>query len=356
MASSSASTTRKGLRETTPTVLRNSIVQRLGSRITTAGEISFPCIPALIDTYLDRLQSLWDLLGKRFSDKETSNLRYAVQRVVMEGFRTSSQARLVVSYRTGSPPEPGIVYRVELKLEGMEDIYARWVVTREPPLFGKHADAKVIEAAGAQGSPREVSVLDLGAGTGRNALALAALGHPVTAVEPVPALAAELREAAYRAGAGVRIVEGDVFSNELSGLEQKFHLVVLAEVLPHLRGTTELRPLVSRVAELLAPGGRLLLSSFVAMEGYKPDPLAREFAELAWCSIFTRADLSFLTEELPFYRIADESVYTYEKEHLPAGAWPPTGWFEEWALGRNVFALPAGRVPIELRWLEYGRR
>lgn len=51
------------------------------------------------------------------------------------------------------------------------------------------------------------SVLDVGAGTGRTSLPLAALGHPVTAVERNPAMAQGLREEAGAAGAEVRVVE-----------------------------------------------------------------------------------------------------------------------------------------------------
>jgi len=106
----------------------------------------------------------------------------------------------------------------------------------------------------------------------------------------------------------------------------------------------------------LAPGGRLLLNAFVPTDGYKPDDVTRQVAEVAWCTLFTRGELATVTDELSLERISDESAFDYEKEHLPAEAWPPTPWFEDWAHGRNVFALPPGKVPVELRWLDYRRR
>lgn len=51
------------------------------------------------------------------------------------------------------------------------------------------------------------SVLDVGAGTGRASLALAGRGHPVTAVEPNPKMAAALEAEAEAAGVEVRLIE-----------------------------------------------------------------------------------------------------------------------------------------------------
>ena len=52
------------------------------------------------------------------------------------------------------------------------------------------------------------SLLDVGAGTGRASLPLATRGHPPTAVERNPAMAAALRSEAEAAGVEVRVVEG----------------------------------------------------------------------------------------------------------------------------------------------------
>ena len=60
-------------------------------------------------------------------------------------------------------------------------------------------------------------------------------------------------------------------------------------------------------------------------------------------------------EGLPFERVTDESVLEYEKEHLPAEAWPPTGWFVPWVAGQDLFDIPENRSPVELRWLAYRR-
>ncbi|MFJ2807083.1 class I SAM-dependent methyltransferase [Kitasatospora sp. NPDC087271] len=106
--------------------------------------------------------------------------------------------------------------------------------------------------------PPPAAVLDVGAGTGRDAAALAALGHPVVAVEPT----AELRSVAERlhAGSGVRWV-ADALPElpRLSAGAERFELVLLTAVWMHLAPAE--RPLaMAALGRLLAPGGRLALT------------------------------------------------------------------------------------------------
>jgi hypothetical protein len=39
--------------------------------------------------------------------------------------------------------------------------------------------------------------------------------------------------------------------------------------------------------------------------------------------------------------------------HLPAGAWPPTGWYADWESGLDVFDVGQENCPIEMGWLVY---
>lgn len=55
----------------------------------------------------------------------------------------------------------------------------------------------------------------------------------------------------------------------------------------------------------------------------------------------------------PLALVADDSAYDYEKAHLPEGGWPPTGWFEGWANGLDVFDVEREHSPIGLHWLVY---
>ncbi|WP_406158763.1 class I SAM-dependent methyltransferase [Streptomyces canus] len=101
----------------------------------------------------------------------------------------------------------------------------------------------------------EARALDIGAGTGRDAAALALRGFTVDAVEPL----AELRDLAGRLhpGSGVTWRAGAL--PEIPGLQGPYDVVLLSAVWMHLR--PEERPLaMGRLAGLLAPGGILLIT------------------------------------------------------------------------------------------------
>lgn len=102
------------------------------------------------------------------------------------------------------------------------------------------------------------SVLDIGAGTGRDAAALAALGHRVVAAEPTP----ELRALGERlhAGSGVRWVTDalpDLPSLVAEG--ERYDLVLLTAVWMHL-APDEHPSAMAALTRLLAPAGRLALT------------------------------------------------------------------------------------------------
>jgi SAM-dependent methyltransferase len=100
-----------------------------------------------------------------------------------------------------------------------------------------------------------VQVLDVGAGTGRDAAALAGRGHRVTAAEPVP----ELRAVARRIHADATVDWVDACLPELTPLTGRFDLILVNAVWMHLDLPERQRSMV-RVAELLAPGGQAVIT------------------------------------------------------------------------------------------------
>lgn len=98
-------------------------------------------------------------------------------------------------------------------------------------------------------------VADLGAGSGRDASALAERGHEVFAVEPVP----EFRAAAQRLHPNPEINWVDDALPELDQLTGEFSLVMATAVWMHLDEAERARG-VRRVARLLRPGGRWVLT------------------------------------------------------------------------------------------------
>ncbi|WP_439598344.1 class I SAM-dependent methyltransferase [Falsiroseomonas sp.] len=106
--------------------------------------------------------------------------------------------------------------------------------------------------------PAPARVLDIGAGTGRDAAALAGMGHQVLAVEPT----AELRAGGALLHPSPRLAWLDDGLPGLSGvvaLGQSYDLVLLTAVWMHL-DATDRAAAMPVLAGLLAPGGRLWLS------------------------------------------------------------------------------------------------
>jgi hypothetical protein len=112
---------------------------------------------------------------------------------------------------------------------------------------------------------------------------------------------------------------------------------------------------MERVCEVLRPGGTLLFSIFLTQSGFEPDTNIRELAELFWTVMFTPAELANVLEGLPLRLVDDVSYVDYEREHAPE-SWPPTDFFEAYCAGQDLFDLPAGSPPLEMRWLTYRKK
>jgi len=348
--------TKKPQRETSVAVLKSALIRRFDRRIMGAGEIELPCVPTMLEPYLAKLAVVFAALGKPFSDEELTQLRNALKTELDRGYSQSAYSRLSVRYETHKPPHPGIQYFISPKVLTLEEVYTQWGVGQTAPLFGRLPDAKVMALARELGDPKSAAILDVGAGIGRNSVPLARLGHPTDALEPVESMANKMRETAAAEKIPLEVVQGSIFSPDVSLKSGRYKLAIVAEVTSHFQTLGEMRTLFTKLADTLASGGLALVSAFLTSDGYKPDEMARQASLALWSMMFTRAELGFVSQELPFDRVSDESMLEFEKEHLPADAWPPTSWYEAWAQGNDVFALPIGKAPIEHRWLTYRRR
>jgi hypothetical protein len=195
----------------------NATIQNLDARsrferFTVArGELRMPCLPSLVERHLHQLEMLLRALRQNLTPTEIDSWRRAIAPKVAQWFAASPNTYLNVRYEIADPAF-GLHGGIKLDLSGavssIEDHYRRWSERREGTLFGSHADAKLLATAAQLGDPGSAPILDVGAGNGRNSLALARQGYPVDALELTQVLADQLLEAAATEGIRVNVIQG----------------------------------------------------------------------------------------------------------------------------------------------------
>ncbi len=336
-----------------PAKLHEATVRRLYRRSVVTAQITVPAVPGMLDEYVRMCDNVFAASGVQYTAEQSAQLRSVLEAELTKAYTASTRSNIVISFH--APFGIGMNYRVTTESVTLGGSYDGWVTTREGPLFGTEPDARVWALASEMADPATKPVLDVGAGTGRNALALARRGHPVDAVEMSPKFAEIIRAEAERESLQVRVMNGDVFET-MDGVRRDYALIILAEVVPDFRTTGELRGIFELAADCLAPGGQLVFNSFLARAGYSPDDAVLQLGQQCNTMIFTRDELTVAASDLPFELVSDDAACAYEKMHLPENAWPPTDWFEGWANGLDVFDLDAEDSPIDLRWLVYRKR
>jgi SAM-dependent methyltransferase len=329
-----------------------AVRRKLDRRVVGEAQITVPCVPEMREHYIGLFAKLFESYGKPFTKGELDDLRKLVADHLEQGFAESPYATMTMRMNTEPPPSPGIGYLLTRHVPTMEDQYEDWVREREPPLFGEHADRKLLHVAAALGLPVTVPILDVGAGTGRNTLPLARDGYRVDAVEPVAAMATQIEAALRAEKLPGKVYVGDAASPALGLPKEHYRLIVLAEVIAsHTRSAAELRALLVALSASLAPGGKLLFNAFFPQGDYTPSLAVRQFSQVVWSCVLTYGELKSALQGLPLTVVSDEPVYDYERAHLSDEQWPPTGWFPDWARGLDIVDLPPERSPIALRWI-----
>ena len=331
---------------------KDAMLRRFHTRAQITGEIRLPAVPSMLDEYVSMCATVFSGLGKPFNDLELASLKGALHGQLTQAYSASPRSNVIISYN--APIGSTLNYTVRAQWSSVAQAYEYWLATREPPLFGSEPDARIWQISSEADDPATHRVLEIGGGTGRNALALARRGHPVDVVEMTPQFAAILQAEAERESLDVRVIVRDVFA-DADDLRDDYQMMVLSEVLTDFRSTQQVRDLFELAARSLAPGGKLVFNSFLANDGYEPDEAAREFCQQVYSSLFTRNDMAAAAAGLPLELRSDESAHDYEKANLPDGAWPPTSWYIDWATGLDAFRTARSDSPIELRWLVYER-
>lgn len=331
---------------------RAGLLGRVALKTRASAEIVVPAVPALVSHYVDLLADHFAALGRPFSAADLATLQRMLLDKAIEGFRTSPYSNVFVRYHTAGDGSTRIDYEIAAATSSLAEEYEHWVRTREPPLFGTQPDARLLAAL--DGIDAGAPCLDVGAGTGRNALPMARRGHEVFAVEAAPALADVLEAEAAKESLPVRVVRANVLDGALPVPRGRCALALASQVTSHFRSNDDLRALLTALALALAPGGYALITAFTTCGGYRPDRAAREASQVFWSTFFTAEDLKTASDGLPLALVSDEDAFAYERAHQAPEHWPPTGWYEAWALGHDILG-PQAPPSISLRWLLFRR-
>lgn len=198
-------------------------------------------------------------------------------------------------------------------------------------------------------------VLDLGAGTGRVALALAAAGHEVVALDLSDAMLAIARSRAAESGASIEFVHADMRAFDIG---REFALVVCPRGgMRHLLALDDQIAMLQAVRRHLAPDGRFIadLPSWHTLEWQpEPGPLIHEWTrrDAAGRAVTklssAHPDPATQTQQLTLVfdvaehdgalrrRIASMDLYTYTRRELELlfdrVGLEPDGWYGDYDL------------------------
>lgn len=335
---------------TSPAILKKAILYKLDSYISGCGELVLPCLPGMLDYYMNVVEKLFSHLGRPMPRERQQQFSQMLQKKLAEGYNIYATAMLVIQYELLKSPEKGMACQVILRTPTLGEHYKSWVDHRKPPLFGSYPDAKVL-ATVAEFGENSTKILDVGGATGRNALPLARMGHYVDVLELTPVFVEQLQTAIATENLSINVIKGDILDPLIRLRPAFYQLAIATEVVSHFRDVEDLRLFLAKMSDFICSGGLLLFNIFLTVNEYVPDKLVQDTAQLCWSTLFTSEELTKAMEGLPLVSVSNELVIEYERQHLPKTEWPPTSWFESWATGRDVFPLANGKPPLELRWI-----
>jgi SAM-dependent methyltransferase len=328
--------------------LRKAIVRRLFRRMNGSGTLIFPALPGFAETYVEMGKALFHAFGRTVSTEQSSALLKQFETVLGAAFASSQRSNVVFTYE--APSGKDIKYTITADPVPLAEAYEQWHETLHEAIFGEYPDARLLTLLEECQIDPSGPVLDLGAGLGRNAFALARRGHPVDAVELSPRFANVISRETLRLQLPIRVFERDLFSG-FAGLRDDYCLVVASGLVGDFRDLAQLYGLFELVWSVLKPEGLFLLNLHFVQEHYECDEIDKQWAQHCCAMFYNSFEVVAAVESGAFDIIAADDVYLFERTHVPEEFWPVTPAFVEWATGCHLYAVDEKQSPVALKWL-----
>lgn len=303
------------------------------------------CCPAFAPAVSKRVISFLATLDQHLDQSEQDRLTECIRNKMTEGYKTDSHSELILSIKVD---RHGLKINFFLKFGDLADTYSKWYdhKDRKDIMFGRYPDFKILTII-ENYKPR--TVLDLGAGEGRNALGLARLyegfGLEIDLVELTPAFFDKIIEQVEQENLPIRGVCSDILDPELSLESQYYDFIFCSEVLSHFR-LDGLTKFFDRCSQWIKPDGILLINLFLADDNYELHDKARQLGEKNSSSCFTTGEMISAIEGKFKIDTIQDCLFV-EKPHQKYH--PP--WYNSWASGRNI--IPSINLPpISLKWVK----
>jgi hypothetical protein len=96
------------------------------------GTIRLPCVPAAVDVYMAKLETLWKSLGRPFPPEKLAHLREVLVHGLRAGYSASPDARVLIEFGSEPQPDPVIHYVAPLTNQTMVESFANWLASLQP--------------------------------------------------------------------------------------------------------------------------------------------------------------------------------------------------------------------------------
>ena len=301
-------------------ILEPAILFRLKTRTVVSGELTMPCVPAMLDEYIKIIEKLLGALCQNnMTTQEIQSLRPTIATKLEAGFKISPNTLFIFKYET-QKVSLGIAGRLQIttiiKPILLENKYQNWL-NKSPPIFGIYTDAKFMVTALQFRNTSSTPILDVGAGNGRHSIPLSKKGYPVDAIELNPAFAEKLSRLDATENLPINVIQGNILDQLIKLRFSYYQLAIVSEVISHFQNIDQVRLLLAKMCDVIRSGGLLLFNCFLTENGYEPDDKARQIAQILWSFLMTRSELKLAMAGLPLKIISEESLFEYERNHLP---------------------------------------